>query len=226
MDAIETLSDLTAFGRRRLSANFFMREMLHSEVASFHGVQNIPEDPAAALAAGEALCRLVLEPLHAAFGRVSIRSAYRSPTLNAYCHALHENGVADAWCTCNESNAAHHIWDRRDAQGRRGAVATIVLPAYLDHYEATGDWRSLGWWMRDHLTHYAEVQFFRSLCAFNIRWSEDGGTGAIGYLDPPTRATLTRRGLPGFDGDHSDRWGRVPVLQRASERLHSSQRSS
>ena len=202
MSEIATLADLTSLGRRRLSDNFFMRDMLYSEVGNLAGVPNIPEDPELAIEAGGQLCRLVLEPLLAAFGHIAIRSAYRSPTLNAHCHELYKQGVTDAWCTCNEDNAAYHIWDRRDDQGNLGAVATIVIPSYIEHYERTQDWRSLGWWMRDHLEHYAQVQFFRTFCAFNIRWYEGPSDQSIGYLDPPTRETLTQRGASNFDGDH------------------------
>jgi len=208
---ITTLGELTQLGRRRLSENFFMREMLYSEVGNFHQVPNIPEDPDLAIEAGENLCRLVLEPLRAAFGHIAIRSAYRSPTLNNHCHELYKQGVADSWCTCNEDNAAYHIWDRRDASGYLGATATIVIPSYIDHYERTQDWRSLGWWMRDHLEHYAQVQFFRTLCAFNIRWYEGPADRSIGYLDPPVRETLTRCGDPGFDDDHGALYGEVLV---------------
>jgi len=203
MPKITTLSELTELGRHRLSDNFFMRDMLHSEVGSFYGVQNIPEDPDLAIHAGEKLCRELLEPLRRAFGHIAIRSAYRSPMLNEHCHELHKRGVADSWCTCNEDNAAYHIWDRRDAHGHLGAAATIVIPSYIDHYARTADWRPLGWWMRDHLDNYAEVQFFRTLCAFNIRWYEGPSDQRIGYLDPPLRQVLTRRGAPDFDGDHS-----------------------
>jgi len=36
---------LESLGRERLSQNFFMRDFLHSEIASFYGLQNIPDDP-------------------------------------------------------------------------------------------------------------------------------------------------------------------------------------
>ena len=39
------MSDLEDFGRIRLSCNFFMRDMLYSEVASHHGIMNVPYDP-------------------------------------------------------------------------------------------------------------------------------------------------------------------------------------
>jgi hypothetical protein len=99
-------------------------------------------------------------------------------------------------------NAARHIWDRRDEAGFAGATATIVIPAYLDHYERTGDMRPLAWWIRDHIPAYAEIYFFKKLCAFNIRWYEGPSDKAIWYLDPPMREILTRQGEPGFDEDH------------------------
>ena len=212
---ITTLSDLTELGRHRLSEHFFMRDMLYSEVSNFCGVPNIPADPGLAIAAGEQLCKQVLEPLRAAFGHIAIRSAYRSPVLNAHCHELHKQGVAESWCTCNEDNFAHHIWDRRDEHGYLGAVATVVVPAYIDHYERTGDWQSLGWWIADNLQHYAEVQFFRRLGAFNIRWYEGPSNKSVGYLDPPTRITLTKAGETDFDQDHSHLYSAVigPLLQ-------------
>jgi len=198
-----------------------MRDILYSEVGNFHGIPNIPENPELAIAAGEKLCQLVLEPLRAAFGHIAIRSAYRSPTLNGHCHELHKQGVAESWCTCNEDNFGYHIWDIRDSAGYLGATATIVVPAYIEHYERTGDWQSLGWWIRDNLEHYAQVQFFRRLCAFNIRWYEGPSDKAIGYLDPPTRVTLTKAGEPGFDDDHSPMYAAAitPILQSKTRRI-------
>jgi hypothetical protein len=68
----------------RLSASFFMRDFLHSEIADFHGIPNIPDDPELAIAAGRQLCKQLLEPLQATFGRLSIRSAYRAPAVNEF----------------------------------------------------------------------------------------------------------------------------------------------
>ena len=198
-----TIAALTDLGRVRLSDHFFMREMLYSEVGNACGTPNIPEDPALAIEAGTNLSRLVLEPLRAAFGHIAIRSAYRSPTLNARCHELHQAGVMDSWCTCNEDNYAFHIWDRRDVKGFLGATATVVVPGYLDYFERTADWRPLAWWIRDHVAAYAQVQFFRTQAAFNIRWYEGPSDHSIGYLNPPTRTRLTASGEPNFEGDHS-----------------------
>ena len=200
--AIWTVEQLTDLGRVRLSRNFFMREMLYSEVSNLHGVPNIPEDPELAIAVGRKLCEEILEPIREQFGHVGIRSAYRSPVLNQFCNERFVAGDTACWCTDNNMNAARHIWDRRDEAGFTGATATIVIPAYLDEYERTGDYRPLAWWIRDNVPAYAEIFFFRKLCAFNIRWYEGPSDKAIWYLDPPTRELMTRKGEPGFEGDH------------------------
>ncbi len=68
--SMKTLEEL---GRVRLSEHFFMRDMLFSEIANFHGIRNIPDDPdLAAIAAGTQLCETLLEPLHVTFGVDSV----------------------------------------------------------------------------------------------------------------------------------------------------------
>jgi len=79
-----SVRSLEEFGRVRLSASFFMRDFLHSEIADFHGIPNIPDNPELAIAAGRQLCKQLLEPLQATFGRLSIRSAYRAPAVNEF----------------------------------------------------------------------------------------------------------------------------------------------
>src|SRR5215470_19007335 len=118
-DSVRSLEEL---GRVRLSASFFMRDFLHSEIADFYGIPNIPDDPDLAIAAGRRLCEELLEPLQATFGRLAIRSAYRSVAVNAFGNAHHNN------CASNERNYARHIWDRRDGRGGMGAMACIVVP--------------------------------------------------------------------------------------------------
>jgi hypothetical protein len=44
---------------------------------------NVPDDPKLAIHVGQRLCEELLEPLNATFGRIAVRSAYRSPTVNA-----------------------------------------------------------------------------------------------------------------------------------------------
>ncbi len=212
LETIRNVADLTELGRMRLSDSFFMREMLYSEVGNFHRVSNIPEDPDLAIAAGRNLCRRILEPLRNALGQVCVRSAYRSPTLNAFCNERYRAGDTACWCVDNEANYAEHIWDRRDADGFLGATATVVIPGYLDYYERTQNWRSLAWWLRDHIAEYAQIFMFRRLCAFNIRWYEGPSDQAIVYLDPPLREVLTNRNMANFAGEHRALYADVPFL--------------
>lgn len=204
MIKVQSVAELTEFGRIRISEHFFMREMLYSEVGNFHGVPNIPDDPELVVETAKNLASEVLEPLRAAFGHINIRSAYRCAKLNDFCHQRYLAGDKACWCTSNDDNAAQHIWDLRDSKGRLGATATVVIPSYLEYYAKTKDYRPLAWWIRDNIPGYAEIFFFKHLCAFNIRWYEGESDKAIWYLDPPTRELLTRRGMDGFDGDHSD----------------------
>ena len=39
-----SMKALEELGRVRLSEHFFMREMLYSEIANFHGIPNIPDE--------------------------------------------------------------------------------------------------------------------------------------------------------------------------------------
>lgn len=136
---------LEDIGRIRLSPNFYFRDFLHSEIAAAFGIVNQPDDLDLAIEAGTRLCHELLEPLHATFGKVCIRSGYRSRQLNAIGHRLRLG------CASNEFNLAGHIWDARDANGRMGATATIVIPWFVDHLDHGGDWRSMAWWIHDRL---------------------------------------------------------------------------
>jgi len=40
-----TVRALEELGRVRLSPSFFMRDFLHSEIANFYGMPNMPDDP-------------------------------------------------------------------------------------------------------------------------------------------------------------------------------------
>ena len=214
MDKPRSVAELTELGRVRLSEHFFMRDMLYSEVANYHGMPNIPEDPDLAIAAGEKLCQLVLEPLHRAFGGIVVRSAYRSPSVNDFCHRRLIEGDNAYYCADNVYSAARHIWDLRDADGHMGATASVIVPWYLERYAATDDFRPLAWWIVDNVEHYAEAMFFPWLCAFNIRWYEGPSDRAVKYDSPELREdiVLTRRGMDGFDDDHSGQYPGFPTL--------------
>lgn len=214
IDPINSVQDLTDLGRVQLSKHFFMREMLYSEVANFHGMPNLPEDPDLAIEAGRQLCERILEPLQAAFGRIVVRSAYRSPTVNAFCHERLLAGEQAYYCSDNSYSAARHIWDRRDDAGHLGATATVLVPWYLERYEATGDFRPLAWWIRDNIPDYAEAIFMPWQCAFNIRWYEGPSEQAIYHDTGKKDVLLTKRGMTNFEGHHSSVYPGFPEQQK------------
>jgi hypothetical protein len=187
---------LDRLGRERLSTNFFMRDFLYSEIANFYGVTNIPDDPDLALAAGRRLCEELLEPLQQQFGCISIRSAFRSCEVNRLGNENRHN------CASNERNYASHIWDRRDADGRMGATACIVVNTFIPYYERTGNWEALAWWVHDHLP-YSTMTFFPKLAAFNLRWHEQPARHIKSEI-PPRKGTMTKPGMPNFNGSHKD----------------------
>ena len=203
MKSPKSVAKLEELGRVRLSQNFFMRDFLYSEIANLHGLSNIPEDPDLAIEAGSRLCQELLEPLNATFGRIAIRSAYRSAAVNGFGNA---NGYP---CARNEANYADHIWDRRDAKGRMGATACIVIPWLADRVETGADWRSMAWWIHDHLP-YSTLYFFPIRAAFNIQWREEPERRIDSYMTP--RGTLTKPGMANHDGDHSSWYDGFPTL--------------
>lgn len=162
---------LTELGRVRLSKSFFMRDMLYSEVAAIHGLSNIPDDPDLAIAAGAKLCEELLEPLQDYWGRIAIRSAYRSCEVNSFCNEMQRQGKAGYTCASNEANYAGHIWDRRDAAGHMGATACIVVPSFWEQNQGQGAWQLLARWIHENLP-YADLYFFPTYWAFNIGWHE------------------------------------------------------
>ena len=126
MRQIKTMKALEDLGRVRLSENVYFREFLYSEIANFYGMPNMPDDPDTAIAAATGLCENLLEPLTQAFGKITIRSGYRSPSVNQFGN---ENNLN---CARNEANRADHIYDWRDADGHIGATACIVVHAFLE----------------------------------------------------------------------------------------------
>src|SRR5260370_27682000 len=152
----KTVGGLEEFSRVRLSRSFFMRDFLYSDISNLHGIPNLPADPDLAISAGRRLCEELLEPLQAKFGRLAIRSAYRSAEVNADGNAHHAN------CPSNERNYGRHIWDRRDARGSMGAMACIVVPWFADRLPEGTPWQAMAWWIHDHLPYIAKCNFSRS----------------------------------------------------------------
>lgn len=198
-----TVLELDALGRTRLSRHFFLRDFLYSEIAAVHGIPNVPDDPDLAIAAGKRLCEEVLEPLQETFGRIAVRSGYRSATLNAFGHEMTMAGRYEYACASNANNAAYHIWDRRDEAGHMGAAACIVVPSFWQCFRGQGDWQKLAWWIHDHL-NYHWLTFFPARFAFNIGWHEQPVRIITSRAIP--KGILTRPGWGNHQGSHEEMW--------------------
>lgn len=164
-------------GRIRLSKHFFLREFLFSEIAALYGLRNFPDNIDLALKAGERLCVELLEPLQDRFGRVVIRSGYRSCEVNELGNRYGHG------CARNSANYAAHIWDRLDAKGHMGATACVVLPEFWDDYNSSGEWRVLAEWIDENLP-YSRLCFFPKMFAFNIQWHETPKRKIQSYAAP------------------------------------------
>lgn len=177
MKRLSSLTKLEDLGRIQLSRSFFMRDFLYSEIANWYGVQNFPDFPDVAIQNGKQLCEQLLEPLQNQFGRIAIRSAYRSPKVNQLGNEKGHN------CASNEKNFASHIWDYPNERGY-GATACIVIPSFLALYEKNpANWQQLAYWIHNHL-NYSHIQFFPKLCAFNINWHEHPLREIYSYIQP------------------------------------------
>jgi len=203
MRSPRTVRSAEAFSRTRLSKTFFMRDFLFSEIAAIEGMRNLPDNPDLAIEAGRHLCGELLEPLQATFGRIAIRSAYRSPEVNGFGNAHNLS------CASNERDRARHIWDQRDSEGHLGAMTTIVIPWLIDRLGPNTTWQSMAWWIHDHLP-YSELQFFPKLCAFNIAWHEVPKRSISSFVAP--RGLLTKPGMANHAGDHSCHYAGFPAL--------------
>lgn len=177
MRAITSFDLLERLGRTRLSRHFFLRDFLFSEIASFHRLPNLPDDPDLMIAAGTRLATDCLDPLVETFGPIALRSCYRSPTVNGFGN---DHGLN---CARNGATYANHIWDHRDARGRMGATACIVIPWFADQYDRGRDWRDLAWWLHDHLPCSA-LQFFPIRAACNLTWREEPAREISSYIAP------------------------------------------
>lgn len=213
MKPITSYEKLEDLGRVRLSESFFMRDFLYSEIAAWHGLRNVPDQPGRAIEVGRSLCVELLEPLQATFGRIHIRSGYRSPAVNDFGNKKKLN------CASNESNLGGHIWDYPDKDGKQGATACIVLPWLVDHIECGGKWTDMAWWIHDHLP-YSSLCYFAKLGAFNINWREVPERRIDSFADP--KGCLTCPGMANHTGSHAGQYLGFPQFHATSR---TSQRS-
>lgn len=189
-----------------------MRDFLFSETALAYRLPNLPTDEKLAIEVGEGLCQHLLEPLCDRFGHIHIRSAFRSEAVNEIGNRDNRN------CASNEANFADHIWDRMDG-ARKGATACVVIPAFYDAFQASGDWTELAWWVHDHLPYNTMFFFTRekSRWAFNLNWSTgvsperriDSYEGRYENGEWTTKRLLTKIGMANNEGDHSSCYARL-----------------
>lgn len=175
---------LETLGRVRLSQHFYMREFLYSEIGNIHQIPNIPDHPDLAIRHGRQFCQTILDPLEDTFGRVALRSGYRSAALNKFGNDNKLN------CARNDNPTEIHIWDFYDDH-RAVAGASVVIPWFADLYAQGRDWRDLAWWIHDHLP-YSDLWFFPKLACFNIAWRPVPRRTISSYVSP--RGMLLRAG--------------------------------
>ncbi|WP_298915138.1 hypothetical protein [uncultured Roseobacter sp.] len=184
MRSPRSMWSMETLGRVRLSRYFYMRDFLYSEISNMHGVPNVPPNPDLAIENGRKLCVQLLDPLEETFGRLAIRSGYRSPQLNGYGNANKLN------CAANDNPIECHIWDRGDGE-EAIAGTSLAVPWFTDQYEQGRDWRDLAWWVHDHLP-YSEMWFFPKLAAFNLVWRPVPQRTISSYIAP--KGMLLRKG--------------------------------
>lgn len=167
----QSYDGLDKLGRIRLSRSFHLREFLYSEIAVHYGIRNAPDTDRVdqAVYAGTQLCERLLEPLQARFGRIHVRSGYRS-------RAVNKAGVGKHNCAAD--NDGFHTWDWPSAQYGRGATACISIPAVSRAVLGSEvPFDALAWWIYDHLADWSFIEFFATpeysdeLC-FNLGWHE------------------------------------------------------
>lgn len=208
MQKPKSVKSLENLGRVRLSKSFYMRDFLYSEISNFYGEPNIPDNPDLAVEACSHLCEELLEPLNDTFGRITIFSGYRSPSVNQLCNEKKLN------CASNKSNYAAHIFDYKDQDDCMGATVSVVIPWFADLYDNGNGrgWQALAWWIHDNLPHCG-LYFFPNLAAFNITWHQCNKEKTIhSYIKP--KGCLTKAGMDNYEGDHSDWYEGFPILTR------------
>lgn len=198
----QSYSGLDRLGRIALSDNFHMREFLYSEIAVHYQLRNVPskENIDVAIEAGSKLCSLLLEPLQKQFGRIHVRSGYRSLEVNAAGVEKHN---------CAADNRGFHTWDHPSENNGIGATACISAPRFSQAVlGGTVPYESMAWWVYDNLPEWSHLEFFATAehsdeVCFNIGWLSKplktmttwrGGPKALHKRIPPAeeRATLIR----------------------------------
>lgn len=180
-----TYSGLDKLGRIPLSRHFHMREFLYSEIAVHYALRNVPDDIDRAVKSGSELCRLLLDPLQDAFGRVHVRSGYRSRIVNGAGVGKHQ---------CAADNDGAHTWDVESRSGHGfGAMACVSIPSISKKIIAgSADVASIAWWVYDHLPDWSTLEFF---AAPDVAFADEV-TFNIGWHEKPMKRITSWRGGP------------------------------
>jgi hypothetical protein len=96
-----------------------------------------------------------------------------------------------------------------------GATACIVIPWFVDRYDKGADWRSMAWWVHDHLP-YDTLYFFPKLAAFNIQFREQQSRRIDSYVKP--KGCLTKPGMEGHEDNHHEWYEDFPRPNLTSDR--------
>jgi hypothetical protein len=179
----KSYAGLDKLGRIPLSRSFHMREFLYSEIATHYQMRNVPDDVDRAVKSGQNLCQLLLEPLQEAFGRIHVRSGYRSRSVNLQGVEKHN---------CATDNDGFHTWDHESKSHGFGAMACISVPS-LSKKVISGeiDVATIAWWIFDNLPDWSMVEFFATPTGISFA---DEVAFNIGWHDRPMRVITNRRG--------------------------------
>ncbi len=180
-----TFGGLDALGRIPLSDSFHLREFLYSEIAVHYGLRNVPDDIDRAVWAGSMLCQKLLDPLQDRFGRIHVRSGYRSRAVNKAGVKKHK---------CAENNDGAHTWDYPSQEFGFGAMACISVPS-ISRAVLSGavEASAVAWWIFDHWHEWSVLEFFAPPNGLTFA---DEVVFNIGWNERPQRAITNWRGGP------------------------------
>ena len=143
---------------------------------------NVPDNVDAAVRSGSELCERLLEPLQDCFGRIHIRSGYRS-------RAVNKVGIGHG---CAADNDGAHTWDYPSKNHGIGAMACISIPKISGRILSSEvEYQAIAWWIVDHLPDWSAIEFFAppnydfaNEVSFNIGWHERPMRSIRSYWGP------------------------------------------
>lgn len=154
----------------------------YSETAIANGIWNVPDDVDAAVEAGSQLCKLLLEPLQEQFGRIHVRSGFRSSAVNAA-------GVGNQ---CAADNDGAHTWDLPSKKNGIGAMGCISIPSVSKKIlSGEAEYLAIAWWIVDNLPEWSAIEFFAA--PSNVSFANEVCFN-LGWHERPMHSITSRRG--------------------------------